>query len=735
MNQTANEIEGSLPSSDVPDSTSEPGSKGMAISLPSFKLGWPRRDPPTTDSAFLGARAGGPRVSRLPLIGHMPLDRQLGILAIGVLLFLLAGMILSWLSAKRTEDVDSYVNMATRMQFLTQRIAKGAEQAALGNVSAFDQLKQSSDEFNAALNNLIDGGTIEGRTVSAAPAGVQPVLKEVKGAWDIAQKDVGQIMAGRDDLVTLQRNVSRVGSQSNELGAMSEELSGLLLQTGTGINQIAHANRLSVMAQRMARSAQEILTARTVDPEIAFQFSKDTDTFRDIVEGFRNGSTTLDIQAVRDREARSKVDEIAATFAKFQTSAAEVSQKTQRVAQAKTSSGSLFGATETLLSGVTKSLSTFREQRGSDAFFISALVCFVLAFVCLALIANLYLVDARQRAESSEREMKRNQEAILRLLNEMGDLADGDLTVHAQVTEDITGAIADSMNYTVEELRTLVLGVNNASTQVTEKSQEARDVATQLLDAARRQSHEIEEANAQVTDVVRSINTVSASASESALVAQRSLAAAEQGQSAVQNAIQGMHEMREQIQETSKRIKRLGESSQMIGEIVELIGDITEQTNVLALNAAIQAAAAGEAGRGFSVVAEEVQRLAERSTEATKQIAAIVKTIQADTHDAAVAMEKSIEGVVANTRLSDNAGQALTEIGQVSKQLADLIQSISAATQSQVAATDRVAKNMEDILHITRQATEGTQRTADSVGQLSELAQELKNSVAGFKLD
>ena len=244
----------------------------------------------------------------------------------------------------------------------------------------------------------------------------------------------------------------------------------------------------------------------------------------------------------------------------------------------------------------------------------------------------------------------------------MGDLADGDLTMRAQVTEDITGAIADSMNYTIDELRTLVTGVNNAAIQVTQKTAQAQSISAELLGAAERQSKEIEETTAQVLQVSRSISEVSTTAEEGARVAQRSLAAADKGRAAVQNSISGMNDIREQIQETSKRIKRLGESSQEIGEIVELISDITEQTNVLALNAAIQAASAGEAGRGFSVVAEEVQRLAERSGEATKQIGAIVKTIQADTQDAVAAMEKSTQGVVEGAKLSDAAGQALSEI-------------------------------------------------------------------------
>jgi len=217
-------------------------------------------------------------------------------------------------------------------------------------------------------------------------------------------------------------------------------------------------------------------------------------------------------------------------------------------------------------------------------------------------------------------------------------------------------------------------------------------------------------------------------------VAETSLHAAGKGAEAVQNAIRGMNDIREQIQETSKRMKRLGESSQEIGEIVQLITDITEQTNVLALNATIQANSAGEAGRGFAVVAKEVQRLAERSAEATKHIGAIVKSIQRDTQDAVDAMERSTQGVVEGTKTADEADRALREIEQVSNQLAELIGSISNATQRQPDNATKVAANMKAILGITQLTTDGTRKTATSAAKLTTLADSLKNSVSGFKL-
>jgi twitching motility protein PilJ len=367
--------------------------------------------------------------------------------------------------------------------------------------------------------------------------------------------------------------------------------------------------------------------------------------------------------------------------------------------------------------------------------------CAAAALIVLVIVTKVYQNETNARQASidrqrrlSEDERNHTQAAILRLMNEMGDLADGDLTIRTTVSEDITGAIADSVNYTIEELAALVSRINDAAGRVTTATQTAQHTSAELLGETERQSYQIEDAGTTVQNMAQQMITASERALHTAQVARRSLESARKGADAVENTIHGMNAIRDKIQETSKRIKRLGESSQEIGEIVELISDITEQTNVLALNAAIQAASAGDAGRGFTVVAEEVQRLAERSAEATKQIAAIVKTIQTDTQDAVGAMENATRDVVEGARLSDAAGQALAEMGQVSMDAAQLIEQISTDTQEQAAEATRVAESMKGILAITEQTTRGTKQTAESVGQLADLAIELKGSVSGFKV-
>ena len=672
---------------------------------------------------------------KLPLIGNRPIEQQLPILLAIAGLFGALSIGAIFLDARSRSDISTFTNITSQLQYHTQRLAKSAGLAARGDLASFPQLQDSRDEFQRYLEVLNNGGEAFNTTAPSARVSEELTsrLSELSKRFLDSSNAATSILAAKNDLSELSRNIAQVRAGSEELAELSQDLTGLMQQSGAPPVQVLKVNRLTFLSERLGRGSAEILGGEIIDPTVPFLMGKDTNDFRELIKALESGSDALGISALRDGDAKAKVAKLRESFNKFEENIKPILGSVQKLVSARQSGRALQQGSEQLL-GTVEQLQAALAAEKQSILLILAFVFGALALVFLGLIATLFLSDARKRAAESESENKRNQEAILRLLNEMGDLADGDLTIRAKVTEDITGAIADSMNYTIDELRTLVTGVNNASTSVSAKSQQAQAVSVQLLDAAEKQSKEIQETTQQVLGVAQTLATVSSSAEESSQVAMRSLAASDKGRLAVQNSISGMNDIREQIQETSKRIKRLGESSQEIGEIVELISDITEQTNVLALNAAIQAASAGEAGRGFSVVAEEVQRLAERSGEATKQIGAIVKTIQADTQDAVAAMEKSTTGVVEGAKLSDAAGQALSEIDTVTKNLANLIQRISADTQAQATLANKVARNMQEILEINRQTTTGTQQTATSIKELADVASDLKASVSGFKL-
>ena len=679
---------------------------------------------------------------KLPGIGDKPVGTQLQLLGGFFVFFLFIVAVAAWLDNRTATHGTAYTSAAGQMRMLSQAIAKSAQLALQGNAAAFAELKDGRSNFAVLLERVTQGGPIDEITVPSSPDTTQPALQALTVEWAKTEKNAAVVLEQEKNLQQLGKSVSTINAKNPQLLELAEQVAALKLQIGASAREIAAANQLVMLTQRLAKNANALLVATAIDPEVAFLLGKDTNTFRDMLAALTKGSEAMRINAAGDLETKEKLVELDAAFKEYQEAVAGILGNMQRLVQAKQAGSSIFRDSVPLLKATTDLSNAYAAEIAARVTNIWVISIFsLLAVAMLALMAKVFNDDSATRREQAERQRQEaetaknvSQEAILRLMNEMGDLADGDLTVRATVTEDITGAIADSMNYTIDELRNLVTGVNSAAISVTQKTAQAQSISAELLGAAERQSKEIEETTSQVLEVSRSISAVSTTAEEGAQVAQRSLAAADKGRLAVQDSISGMNDIREQIQETSKRIKRLGESSQEIGEIVELISDITEQTNVLALNAAIQAASAGEAGRGFSVVAEEVQRLAERSGEATKQIGAIVKTIQADTQDAVAAMEKSTQGVVEGAKLSDAAGQALSEIDQVTKSLAQLIEQISRSTSAQAEATNQVAQNMQEILEITRQTTRGTQQTAGSIRDLSAVAQELKSSVAGFKL-
>ena len=671
---------------------------------------------------------------KLPL-GKLSSAQQLQYL-IGALIFVLAlSAVVVVVDARQGSFGAIYSASVGKIRMLSQRLAKAAQLASRGSDEAFKQLRGSRDEFAALVKLLTAGGAAGDVNLPPTPASVRPVLEALEKEWTKTELNANLVIEEEKNLVALGSAVRAINSTNQSLQEITDEIAAISVQSGGSARQNAISSQLMMLTQRMAKNANTMLAENVVDPEVAFLLGKDTNTFRDTLQALLQGSPALRIARVEDAEMRAKLTELQAGFAEYQKAVNSILGNQARLVGAKRASFEMFNDSESLLQAAEKLNDAFEADLGSRRANLVALVVLgAAALALLFLIGRVYLDDSRRRAVESERQNKANQEAILRLLDEIGNLADGDLTARARVTEEITGAIADSINYTIDQLRRLVEGVNAAAQQVTTATAEAQTISTQLLSAAQTQAAKIQGTGQSAVQMAQSMTSVSKSASDSAKVAQSSLSAAEKGAQAVQNAIRGMNDIRGQIQETSKRVKRLGESSQEIGEIVQLISDITEQTNVLAMNAAIQAASAGEAGRGFTVVAEEVQRLAERSGEATKQIAAIVKSIQGDTQDAIEAMERSTRGVVEGTKTADEADKALREIEQVSNQLAALIGSISSATQEQAVSATRVATAMNEILAITQMTTDGTRRTAGSADRLTALAVELKASVSGFKL-
>ena len=682
---------------------------------------------------------------RMPVLGQGTAERHQRVLFVllGLCVAVLAGMV-AW-TVLSTDKVAKQVSATGNALMQSQRLAKSVSQAAVGNASAFAEVKESADELDASVAGLQKGS----ETVPRLGADYAESMNQIVPLVERAHKNTQIVLGQEKTLTQVGVSLRKMSSNSTELLSIAENISSLKLQANAPAAEMSATGQLVMLTQRISKSANESLTLDGINPEAVFLLGKDLNTFKEIAEGLLNGNADLRLAPARDDRVRENLQSLLKVYEQTRADASGILGNLQGLVAAREAQNSIVADSEPLrkslqaLEGKLSSTSGLRPEH-----LLGMIIPGLLALLAAAGLGYVLLHESRQRqslaeeqrhlAELQQQESKRvndaNQAAILRLMNELQTVAEGDLTQEATVTEDITGAIADSVNYTVEELRSLVGNVQSTATRVAQTTSKVESTSNELLNASTQQLHEIRETGQSVLDMAARINHVSTQAQESAAVARQSLVAAESGLTAVQNTIGGMNAIRDQIQETSKRIKRLGESSQEIGEITELIADITEQTNVLALNAAIQAASAGEAGRGFSVVAEEVQRLAERSADATRQIASLVKAIQTDTQDAVAAMERSTQGVVEGARLSDNAGTALSEIDSVSRRLAELIERISASASKEAQQANEVARNIQHIFAVTEQTGEGTRSTVAQVRDLTRMADELRQSVARFKI-
>ncbi len=603
------------------------------------------------------------------------------------------------------------------LSLVVQRMPFEAQNALRGESSAFDALAKSASRLKtlrAAVSERSAGGgsaaewnkLTEGvNTVGAARTAVETIGVSNQEARELAPKLLSEL----GDLA------SAVGAQ--KLDGMSRYL-----------------ERFELMVQRIQQDLNGLASGVSDAAPAAQRLADSLEFLNQVVRGLTGEESGLALAKVTGADAEQRLKAVVARNQQYGNSVRKAIGAAEALSKAQAAARALPAVASTLAGELTDAPAARTDSKANYRPWVLALLG--LAVMLLALLVFTYRksVNVRRTSELRVRENERNQEAIMRLLDELSSLADGDLTVQATVTEDITGAIADSINYAIEALRELVTTINDSAIQLDGAAKQTQGAAAHMAKASSAQSRQISAASESMADMAASIEEVSGNSERCSDVARHSVDIAHKGGDAVRRTIDGMNAIRETIQETSKRIKRLGESSQEIGNIVELINDIAEQTNILALNASIQASMAGEAGRGFAVVADEVQRLAERAANATKQIEVLVRTIQTDTNEAVVSMERSTTDVVGGALLAENAGAALEEIEQVSNQIASLVQNISASARQQAAASGNISKNMQVVREISTQTAEGSTATSTSIAKLAALSAQLRKSVAGFRL-
>ncbi|MEM1410914.1 MAG: methyl-accepting chemotaxis protein [Pseudomonadota bacterium] len=637
--------------------------------------------------------------------------------------------------ADNAADERIWLRLASDVQVNSQRLSKSAVEAALGNLGAFNQLEATHRGVNAAMSGLRSGDPSGG--LPPAPAEVAAQMSAVNATWSAMSMNAQTIISSEALVNELSESGATFLASINNLQATTNRVLTSLVESGAPNQQVFAAGRMMTLSERMHRGVQEILSNGGTGGETAQALRDYAQQFESWEAALRSGNASMGLPGgVVNQQAIAALAQVRNVFGELKPQLDIVLESSVNLEDVRLAADAIFLDSERLFDQagqLVEAVAALPRSRTWPSTSATTLGL-VLLIMLLAALIGMVIVSARRRADTAFKSNRRTQQSIVRLLDELSCLADGDLTARATVSDEVTGAIADAVNFAVEQLRELVRGINETAHAVADSAETTRKSTSQLAQSANEQAGQVARATEKIQAMSTAFGTMAERCKESSETALESVDVAKNGAVKVRETIEGMDTIREQIQETSKRIKRLGESTQEIGDIVKLINDIAEQTNVLALNAAIQAASAGGSGQGFGVVADEVQQLAESATNATKRISGLVQTIQVDTAEAVKSMEATTTEVVNGAHLAHDAGVALVQTEKASTELSNLVKGVSDEAQTYSEQAGRISELMDGIRNVSVKTSKGTNVTAGSVAELAELVMHLQSSVADFKL-
>ena len=682
----------------------------------------------TTTQMRMGSETGqvqGLRfVKSIPFFGSKPFKEQYRIL-----LYLLVPVALATAGTVIYTGIESSytsqrIERSTQLQMLSQRTARLASQLSNGDSSAAPLLTESVAQIKNNLSALQNGA--EG--LSASKGDAIPKLENVINNWRKDELRTQRLLGSTDALAEVKAQNQFFADAAQAASSLLEKIRVIQLDAGAPLAVTSLTTALSSSLAELQQLTQLLDTAVLIPEEAAPTLVNAAFVTNQTLDLLLNGNSSMGIDATSDLAARDRIIAVQTLSKVISSDTSNFVRLLHSVRDAKLAAYELGTAADASLNEIRTLTDEYIAEQELGR--LLNLVALGLAFLSL-FIGFFWIWLKLQETRLTTAQV---EESIMHLMTDLISISDGNLALRARVAENMTGSIADSLNLTVARLNRTMADVKEASQTVRHGSEQMTTDAAVILEAVRDQSGKIKEASSSVNSISDSVQAIAFAAEQSSDVARQQQEATQQGRDAVIAVISSMDSIREQIQDTSKRIKRLGESAQEIDEIIELISDTTEQTNVLAMNASIQAAAAGEAGRGFRAVATEVQRLAERSDQSLKRIVALIRSMQADTQNAVSAMERSTQEVVAGAQTTSNAGEALNRIEEVSSELNNLVSAITEATQQQTEEAKNITDRMSEILQISTNTARGVEQTTSGMKTISTLAEQLDDAMGQFKL-